>query len=119
VQEPEREAAECGDFPRPSSAWRHRRRHSLQHIGGTAQLPDHLGEAGPGRPIAEQEGMAVGFIEAPESGDFRSPLVNRLRKTVTTRNTTATATSAAVARRLGHDELAPADLVRRGNGGLG
>jgi len=54
--------------------------------------------------IAEQEGMAVGFIEAPESGDFRSLLVNRLRKTVTTRNTTATATatatSAAVARRL-------------------
>lgn len=32
--------------------------------------------------IAEQEGMAVGFIEAPESGDFCSLLVNRLRKIV-------------------------------------
>lgn len=30
--------------------------------------------------IAEQEGLAVGFIEAPESGDFRVLLVNRLRK---------------------------------------
>lgn len=30
--------------------------------------------------IAEHEGLAVGFIEAPESGDFRSLLVNRLRK---------------------------------------
>ncbi len=69
--------------------------------------------------IAEQEGMAVGFIEAPESGDFRSLLVNRLRKTVTTRNTTATATNAAVARRLATTSWRPAGLVRRGNGGLG
>jgi hypothetical protein len=30
--------------------------------------------------IAEQEGLAVGFIEAPESGDFPALLVNRLRK---------------------------------------
>lgn len=30
--------------------------------------------------IAEQEGLAVGFIEAPETGDFRALLVNRLRK---------------------------------------
>ncbi len=30
--------------------------------------------------IAEQEGLAVGFIEAPETGDFRGLLVNRLRK---------------------------------------
>ena len=30
--------------------------------------------------IAEYEGLAVGFIEAPESGDFRSLLTNRLRK---------------------------------------
>jgi hypothetical protein len=30
--------------------------------------------------IAEQEGLRVGFIEAPESGDFRSLLANRLRK---------------------------------------
>lgn len=30
--------------------------------------------------IAEMEGLAVGFIEAPESGDFRPLLVNRLRK---------------------------------------
>ena len=30
--------------------------------------------------IAEQEGMAVGFIEAPESGDFASLLAGRLRK---------------------------------------
>lgn len=30
--------------------------------------------------IAEQEGLAVGLIEAPESGDFRSLLANRLRK---------------------------------------
>lgn len=30
--------------------------------------------------IAEQEGLAVGFVEAPESGDFRALLVNRLRK---------------------------------------
>jgi len=30
--------------------------------------------------IAEQEGLRVGFIEAPESGDFRVLLVNRLRK---------------------------------------
>lgn len=30
--------------------------------------------------IAEQEGLQVGFIEAPESGDFRSLLASRLRK---------------------------------------
>jgi hypothetical protein len=30
--------------------------------------------------IAEYEGLAVGFIEAPESGDFRSLLASRLRK---------------------------------------
>ena len=30
--------------------------------------------------IAEVEGLAVGFIEAPETGDFRLLLVNRLRK---------------------------------------
>jgi hypothetical protein len=30
--------------------------------------------------IAEREGFAVGFIEAPESGDFRSLLAARLRK---------------------------------------
>lgn len=30
--------------------------------------------------VAEQEGLDVGFIEAPESGDFRSLLLNRLRK---------------------------------------
>lgn len=30
--------------------------------------------------IAEAEGLSVGFIEAPESGDFRSLLVSRLRK---------------------------------------
>jgi hypothetical protein len=30
--------------------------------------------------IAEHEGLAVGFIEAPETGDFRVLLVNRLRK---------------------------------------
>lgn len=30
--------------------------------------------------IAEQEGLAVAFIEAPEAGDFRSLLVNRLRQ---------------------------------------
>lgn len=30
--------------------------------------------------IAEQEGLAVGFIEAPESGDFRALLAGRLRK---------------------------------------
>lgn len=30
--------------------------------------------------IAEHEGFAVGFIEAPESGDFRSLLASRLRK---------------------------------------
>jgi hypothetical protein len=30
--------------------------------------------------IAGDEGLEVGFIEAPESGDFRSLLVNRLRK---------------------------------------
>jgi hypothetical protein len=30
--------------------------------------------------IAEQEGLRVGFIEAPESGDFRSLLASRLRK---------------------------------------
>lgn len=34
--------------------------------------------------IADQEGLAVGFIEAPESGDFRSLLVNRLRKVLLT-----------------------------------
>jgi len=34
--------------------------------------------------IASQEGLAVGFIEAPESGDFRSLLVNRLRKILLT-----------------------------------
>jgi hypothetical protein len=70
--------------------------------------------------IAEQEGMAVGFIEAPESGDFRSLLVNRLRKTVTTRNHGHGHGHQRRRRSaLGHDELAPADLVRRGNGGLG
>jgi hypothetical protein len=30
--------------------------------------------------IADQEGFAVGFIEAPESGDFRALLATRLRK---------------------------------------
>lgn len=30
--------------------------------------------------IAESEGLAVGFLEAPETGDFRLLLVNRLRK---------------------------------------
>jgi len=30
--------------------------------------------------IAEAEGLAVGFIEAPETGDFQLLLVNRLRK---------------------------------------
>jgi len=30
--------------------------------------------------IAAYEGLSVGFIEAPESGDFRSLLANRLRK---------------------------------------
>jgi hypothetical protein len=30
--------------------------------------------------IAEQEGLAVGFIEAPESGNFPSLLVSRMRK---------------------------------------
>lgn len=30
--------------------------------------------------IADQEGFAVGFIEAPESGDFRTLLATRLRK---------------------------------------
>lgn len=30
--------------------------------------------------IASHEGLAVGFIEAPETGDFRSLLVSRLRK---------------------------------------
>jgi hypothetical protein len=30
--------------------------------------------------IAEQEGLSVGFIEAPETDDFRSLLVHRLRK---------------------------------------
>lgn len=30
--------------------------------------------------IAEQEGLQVGFIEAPETGDFRSLLASRLRK---------------------------------------
>lgn len=34
--------------------------------------------------IADQEGLQVGFIEAPESGDFRSLLVNRLRKVLLT-----------------------------------
>ena len=30
--------------------------------------------------IADDEGVAVGFIEAPESGDFRYLLATRLRK---------------------------------------
>lgn len=34
--------------------------------------------------IAEHEGVEVGFIEAPESGDFRSLLINRLRKVLLT-----------------------------------
>jgi hypothetical protein len=34
--------------------------------------------------IAEHEGLAVGFIEAPESGDFGELLVNRLRKILLT-----------------------------------
>jgi hypothetical protein len=34
--------------------------------------------------IAEQEGLQIGFIEAPESGDFRVLLVNRLRKVLLT-----------------------------------
>lgn len=34
--------------------------------------------------IASHEGLAVGFIEAPETGDFRSLLVNRLRKVLLT-----------------------------------
>jgi hypothetical protein len=34
--------------------------------------------------IAEQEGLAVGFIEAPESGDFRYLLAARLRKILLT-----------------------------------
>lgn len=34
--------------------------------------------------IAEHEGLQVGFIEAPEAGDFRSLLINRLRKVLLT-----------------------------------
>lgn len=45
----------------------------LRGVGKTVLL-NHFTE------IAEREGLAVGFIEAPETGDFRSLLVHRLRK---------------------------------------
>lgn len=45
----------------------------LRGVGKTVLL-NRFGE------IAEQEGLAVGFIEAPESGDFGPLLASRLRK---------------------------------------
>lgn len=63
-------------------------RRAVAHQPGKSLMP--IGLRGVGKTvllnrfaeIAEEEGLAVGFIEAPETGDFRSLLVNRLRRIV-------------------------------------